>query len=995
MRFSNHQLLVCRTSFEGRFVSGRFAYQHANGPSTPPSREQIIEQEVREGVNVERTQIEGFYLTNPPDRVIEMGRLGVRTEIAAALRRQNRPGGGGTMTDADIQEGIINTRITAQLRGIAAQRVAVEHQQRGWFGKKLGSAGETVNDVSNPFRSVGRFFRSVFGRGGANNLRYNTAEERHREQRMNELFGNNRDIPSIVGYVVGQFTPAQMAAAAPLLGPAVATPAALTAATVAQLEANLANVRRVPDRDFIQNYELLLNVRRIEARERSKILSIDLYDPTRLRRFLESMRTGSANNYRTLTEQILEKSALDKLDSDPATQALVAHLMYLYESGPTPPNWTLIQTELNTIRDALPVVKTDSKKSDEEKTDSVKNAEKIDELYNKFTTQKHKLDKAYAKTQGVNQNIVDARASLATQQTAAQNLGPIPTTGNDPNAAARATIAQSITHYLQEISKLEQSRSPIHADVVSEETDFKDLAGQLVTTLVASTSTATPPPTRPDPNHQRVTEIYNIANHPNSTLNNLFGGQPSQLQGAVGTLDRNRLGELRTEIDTHYAGVIKGRERISARHLLVNLKDRRLLANGVLDEGRRLKMAIFSTNLMIADVKSIDLYRSGNREIAETMINGWAGWRRRAGQSIASKFFDSNTFTARDIIDHVAGVDKEGTYGFLRGLNPESSLADLRGYIGDAHVSVDALAGARAHLQEILEARVVAGHNDRIEIADSSWTIESLIHNLLLIETELESREFFNKVSNPATPEDKKLSKTEYLKKLWAQTHESDQKRQEGILEKLKNFPNTLKKYLMKHVWGKPFDEGIKEAKEKGLSGAERDAHLRSKGIPEIVIHHLMKWMAYKEMYNIGKGAFKWVGKKISGGAGRVAGYGKEKTGKLLTTAWDKVGRPVVGASGRGLKRAGKFALWDVPKFTFWTTPKFFMWDAPKAALKTTAKVAAWPFKLVGKVFSAIHYTPEKAAKLKAEMAAKQAKKAQAGSHGGGGHGGDGSGGGH
>ena len=186
-------------------------------------------------------------------------------------------------------------------------------------------------------------------------------------------------------------------------------------------------------------------------------------------------------------------------------------------------------------------------------------------------------------------------------------------------------------------------------------------------------------------------------------------------------------------------------------------------------------------------------------------------------------------------MDHVAEVDPEKKFEFLKGLNPESSLADLRHLIHEHHVHIDDLSGARAHLQKVLEGLTV-GHHDRVEIADTSWTIENLVHNLLMLETEMESRAFFDAVQNPVNPEDKKLPKAQYLKKLWGQTYDSDQKRQEGIAAKLQNFPNTLKKALMKGTWGKQYEEGLKEGKEKGLTGQALKEYLQNeKKIPGAV----------------------------------------------------------------------------------------------------------------------------------------------------------------
>lgn len=988
MKFRGHTLLICHQSEAQICFSPKRLVFSGHGPSVPPSREELIEQEVREGVNLERTQIEGFYLTNPPNPTIEMGRLGVRTEIAATLRTQNAPGG-GPMTDADIQEGIINERINSQLRTIAAHHVAEHHQQMGWVGQKLHSVRETVSDISNPFRAVGRFFRSFRG-GNPNDLRYNTAEERHLEHEMHHLFGHHRDVPNIINHVVTHIAPAHVAAALPMFTTLVpATVAALNAflrtATVAQLEADLANARRAPDREFTQNYEMLLNVRRVEARERSKILSIELYDPVRLRRFLESVRAFSNDDYKLITEQILEKGELDKLDADPATQALVAHMLFMWESNGN--SMGPLHTHLQAIRDGLPEVKTSTGQTEAEKPENVKTSEKIDEHYKTLKDNATKMHAGYRKAAPTARLITTLNAQLA-RLTAA---------GGPPmDAKARASMVQETQ---KKILELEVKRSEILHEVNEAEQGYKDSANDLVNFLMKSQNQTALPAGVPN-----LTTLQGINVMGLSSEDELFrlvpagGGAPSgpsALETHAGTLTTSFFNTLTSEIDTNYKKVIKGREKISARQLLVSLKERRLQDNGVLDEGRRLKMAIFSANLMIADVKSVDLYRSGNREIAETMITGWRGWRRRASQSIASKFFNSNTFTSRDIIDHVAEVDPDKKFEFLKGLNPESSLADLRHHIHEHHVHIDDLSAARAHLQKVLEGLTV-GHHDRVEIADTNWTIENLVHNLLVLETELESRAFFDAVQNPVNPEDKKLSKAAYLKKLWGQTYDSDQKRQEAVAAKLQGFPNTLKKALMKGTWGKQYEEGLKEAKEKGLTGAALKEYLQNeKKIPGAVLKHLMTGLALKEAYDIGKGTVGWIGKKIGKGAKGAAKFGVEKGGTLMSSAWNRLAKPGLFATGRGLKKAGKFALWDVPKFALWTTPKFLVWDAPVWTAKKATKAAIWPFKMAGKALSGFwnifHYGPEKAAKDKAWYDAKKAKGgSHGGGHGGGGHGGGG-----
>lgn len=986
-------MLVCRKSETNAGVRPSRLVFSGHGPSVPPSREELIEQEVREGVQLEKTQIEGYYLTNPPNPVIETGRLGVRTEIAATLRTQQVTVGGVTrnMTDQDIQEGIINERITSHLRGLAEHHVAEHHQQLGWVGQKLHSVRDTISDMSNPFRAVGRFFGNLRG-GNPNNIRYTTSHDRHIEHEMHHLFGHHRDVPHIVGHIIHHINPAHLAAAVGVMGVIPATPAALTAAlnawNVTQLEANMASARRAPDREFIQSYEMLLNVRRIEARERSKILSIEMYDPARLRRFLESMRVFGNDDYKMLTEQILEKGALDNLDENPATQALVTHMLFLYESDGN--SITTLHNHLQEIRDGLPMINTSPTQPEGDKPENVKTAEKIDELSKAVKDNSAKMLAGYRKAAPTARLIGTLNAQLATLTAAG---------GAAMDAKVRAEMVKETQ---KKILDLEVKRSDILQEVNQSEQEYKDSTNELVRFLMKSQNQTALPGGVPN-----LIALQGVNTMSVSTEAELFrlpvGGPPPVVSGAstlelhAATLNTTFFNTLTSEIDTNYKTVIRARERISARHLLVSLKEKRMQDNGVLDEGRRLKMAIFSANLMIADVKSVDLYRAGNREIAETMITGWAGWRRRASQSIASKYFNSNTFTARDIIDHVAEVDVDKKFQFLKDLNPESSLADLRHHLHEHHVHIDDLAAARTHLQKVLEGLQV-GHHDRVEIADTSWTIENLVHNLLVLETELESRAFFDEVQNPVNPEDKKLHKGAYLKKLWAQTYESDQKRQEAVAAKLQNFPNTLKKYLMKGTWGKQYEEGLKEAKAKGFSGEALKEYLQNeKKIPGAVLKHLMTGLAVKEAYDIGKGTIGWIGGKLGKGVKGVAKFGAEKGGTVLSSAWERLGKPALYASGRGLKKAGKFALWDAPKFALWTTPKFFMWDAPVWTVKKATKAAVWPFKMAGRALSGFwnffHYTPEKAARDKAWYEAKKSASGGHGGHGdghGGGHGGHG-----
>lgn len=978
MNFRSSTLLICRKSETHASVSPKRLVFSGHGPSVPPSREELIEQEVREGVQLEKTQIEGFYLTNPPNAVIEANRLGVRTEIRDTLRGQG-------MNDAQIQQGIINERINAQLRIIAAHHVAEHHQQLGWIGQKLHSVRDTVNDLSNPFRAVGRFFRSFRG-GRPDDLRYNTAEERHVQHELEHLFGTTKNVGDIVDHVIDSIDDTHMDSAVSFfaLSPVGTPPATarsdlktwLQGASVAQLETRLGDARQ-SSHEFLQSYELLLNVRRVEARERSKILSIDLYNPTRLRGFLEDMKTHSAADHKLLTEQILEKGALDNLDGDPATQALLAHLMYLYEGNP-PANWTLVHTHLDEILKALPEVKTGGTAAEAEKPENVKTSEKIDEQYKNLKKAVADVGKKYREAQSNSRRLTDLRTQATGFTTPPRTLNKFE--------------SDTLREINKEIRDLEAARSDLFVKTNDAEQEYKDAAGLLVKTLIDSQKQTAPPP------GTHLETLSTGAGNHLSQENELFkigGAGESALETHIRSLDKTFLDTLTKQINDDYKTPIKGREKISARQLLVSLKERRLQDNGVLDEGRRLKMAIFSANLMIADVKSVDLYRSGNREIAETMITGWRGWRRRASQSIASKFFNSNTFTARDIIDHVAEVDPEKKFEFLKGLNPESSLADLRHHIHEHHVHIDDLSAARAHLQKVLEGLTV-GHHDRVEIADTNWTIENLVHNLLVLETELESRAFFDAVQNPVNPEDKKLSKAAYLKKLWGQTYDSDQKRQEAIAAKLQGFPNTLKKALMKGTWGKQYEEGLKEAKEKGLTGAALKEYLQNeKKIPGAVLKHLMTGLALKEAYDIGKGTVGWIGKKIGKGAKGAAKFGVEKGGTLMSSAWNRLAKPGLFATGRGLKKAGKFALWDVPKFALWTTPKFLVWDAPVWTAKKATKAAIWPFKMAGKALSGFwnifHYGPEKAAKDKAWYDAKKAKGgSHGGGHGGGGHGGGG-----
>jgi len=920
-------------------------------PSTPPSREEIIEEEIRAGVGVERRQIEGFYLTHPPNPQLEAVRLGVREEISDVLQQQ------GT----NVETGILQERVTQQLRLSVGQRVERAERQRGWFGQKFHAVGGLLNDLTNPFRSAGRFFGNLRHPG---NIRYDTAHERHIAREMEQEYGQSRNIPDMVAHVVDEIRDVTIANIIRMSSnnPVTGANMAFIRNQLMTLPLDAMEYLGV-DNDINRDpaFQRLITLRRIEAQERSKILSINMFDPTRLTEFYE--RIKSDDQIAQLMQQILEPNALSDLYHNHPAQALLAQLMFLYENNGN--SLDLIRNSLTGIRDRLPAKKGAKPVENEEKPENEKNIEKVDEAQTKYLAHIPKLQHGYSKAQPIARRIARIQSDIARHE------GPNPP---PMDAKGRGLLLQQLR---AQLDKLEDSRTNTLSEVNQLESDYKELANELVASVLKSRNqTAAPGGTS-------LANIVAGANLDLSTESELFRMVPpggaaasnaSALETHAGTLNRTFLNALNEQIDRDYKQTIRGRQQINSRHLLTLLKDESLEIQGVLDPDRRMRMASFSANLMVADAGSVDLYRSGNREIAESLIGGWRGRMRRARQSIASKFFNSDTFTARDIIEHVAGLDH--AFAVFKDLKPDASLADVRRHVlSHGNISTDKLREFYTYLKEALQS-FKAGENRAVEIEDVGWPIETLVHNLTTIHSELETRDFCQKIANPETPEDKKLSKAEYLAKLMKEKEENEKAFEKSMLEKIRSeeglFKISFVRSVVKEKFGELYEKLKNEAAEKGLTGEKLEQYYEQGGLPPTILKILQRGEAAKGALETAGKAGLWAGTKLGKAAGAAAKFGYEKGKTVLGATWKHLGKPGLKATGRGALKTAKFG--------FVTTPKFLFWQAPKWTVTKIAKGLWWPFKMVGKgtkgFWNLFSYSPEKAAADAEWYAHRKAQKA-------------------
>ncbi len=802
-------------------------FSTVNRPSGT-SVDDLREQETIEGSKEMQRRIEGFYLSQPIALPIErerlIARLGVDRATAATLQRRRQRSG------VALPDIILEKRINEELARVVHEQEEIEQESRPWWAK-LGHNIESfakkyvLHPVAFASYTYNRNQRSPF-----EDLRLSYGESRnvghmrqHAANQLREAFlrdltlTDQADITAVATRL-GHPTPAtatidEICSVLMLAGQPV-PPGQPRQATLEEVNSLRDFETAAGGRPFLENhdFERLRTLLQTEVQERGKMLNVQMYDPGRLGRFLETMRTAppippATTNvvYKLLTEQVLEKDAINinNLKNDPEAQALLSHLCFIYESnGGT--DLTPVQRALEKIKNQLPEAKIKPSEAAE-----AKDVEKIDPLLSKAEEQKEKIVAAYDQAAGYNIEMNDLKQQEHSAQLASTSAA---------GKAASNTANINLQNVQQQMRDLGHTRQTIFSAVNNEEITYRNSVKALVAILLRIQNPKSPPTV---PSTPELTRLYNGAQHTNSKPQQLFvsfnppaapGAAPVAVNPTAGALQTHIVTDLTpgffntlsAEIKTQYKTLHGDRERIGSRHTLVLLIEDYLAENNIGNPSNRRNMAVLKANEAVADAGTLDIYRHGNREAAKRMIGGIQGAWEGTGRWFASKIASSTTFKAQDIIDVLA--TRPGCEKFA-GLKSNFSQAEARRYLDSKGVEKKELAVFYAHLTRAMQ---------EYKVAD----LENITLILRNLHVYIETREFMKSLEDPSE-EDKKLSQHAYFTKLMAQKSESEKELLKSIQE-----IKTGKQWkdIREDIKEKKAAEQAQKKEEKDRKKAEKEA---------------------------------------------------------------------------------------------------------------------------------------------------------------------------
>ncbi len=984
----------------------------SGGHDGPRTLEEMHEEEELKAAEKLHEGIKGFYLTNPFNKNIEDIRLGMREDLAD--EKLGLAGGLGKTLRKEYgkaaHEVLIDTRVTEKLRQNVKEHKTHEHKSAFRF---VPGTKEWRKERSKEIENVGRFFTSP--------LKWFREDYDELAGELEKEYGDASDLNKMKAHLNKKLHPVLVGAGPTLaqidslnkyIGIAAGSPLApdvLTKTTPLQLEKIRDEIVDTHGHKIFEHnhdFELLLELRQIEATEKAKVLSIHISDPHRLRTFvvdkLGKATTGSdAREIYDLLIGMYGDNFYDQLNGNTKRCEVLARIESDFSTGnPTKlKDWLIeIKTE---VADKLPQSKIEQTEKEKEQTT------KIDAYHSNLKRIAIELSKRYSKALPLRQRIQQLKGDVDALKPSAAGAK----NSNYSTASDRYNKAlDEKVNLIQEVQDLENEYKNTGNEFLSY------VEGDLKKVVLSKPATATTVAITGIPEFDKINNVIvkdvstsdDIFDEDSTILgtNDLptpkkspppFGSDLAKHVSDLAKNQANYANDLNKQIKklTQKAG---SQSEISDDHLLFQLNIRAVRELNdkyghpqFTDEQQILKIARMATSFAEIDAKNVELFRAGNREIAESKVKGWSpnvtikgkkiglegvgGVWRKSKQQIASAFFHTDTFRARDIIEHISGLDH--AFEAFKDLSADASLSDIRRAIKHhGGMSTETLMKFYLHLQQALKSFKVGDHRI-VEIADKDWPLEQVALFAQKIHAELEAREFCRKIEHPETEEDIKLKKTNkaaYFQKMLNQRDESLKKLEATQLEQMRNpdsdWQVSFLKSLMKGKYGEAYEKALAAGKEQGLSGDALKKYIQSEGsIPKTILKHLMTGLALKEGWNIASGTVRWTGSKLGSACKKAAAFGAKKGAGFVAKAWQHLGWPAIKGTGRGIAAVGR-GVGKAGKFALWTTPKFFFWDAPKWTVKTTAKVAWWPFKMVGRgakgFWNFFSYTPADAAKDKA-----------------------------
>lgn len=941
-----------------------------------------------EGIKVEHRPFYNFHGLNISDnQALEGARLQIREDIERRIEYEKPLKGSGKSGERKAGLQVLDERVTQQLRRVMARELNVERQKMGYVAKKweigkgfmrnVAEATKAIwvtNFLSTPLRGalnvvglnkaaealrirnedeVGAKVEEVYGpEVNVEERRIKLAQDvwskvtnpAHRAAISTELLNRGVNIPAARGTIPGQILQLAEADAEQLMEMRVALS---TAPNAVFPSIDLKNNPLFPMSEKEppgHEIDRLIQLRQIEMRERTKLLSTTIYDPQRLQHFLDMMQVRHKGLHELLGK-ILKDHALHPLENHEEAQALVAYLEYRWQRrGPDD-----LKKELENIQKRLPDVHEDhhGEKKDEHKDahghkeeSEAQKLEKAKGSLKKMQDVSKLLKREYAQAASIGQAIYESKVELEKIRNAAA-------TGGAGGKKGESGPAVSKDKYIE---GLQDKKRELLLKIQDQEATFRDGSFEMLGVLNEMDSTTPIKPGKKPPAgdkrkllFQFYTKLEPLKTY--STDEEVFG-DTNPVAGAAGKrtsavsgskysqlitqdFSDSQVTALQKEMDEHYSKKTHKKERLTPRQLLSLFKTNDLFRQGETNPEKAMRLGRAAANLMIADAdheRMLKVFRQTNQELSERLGATTLGSRRlhRLGKWLAAKTNTGGVYEAEDIINYISGFDKE--FAMFKDMKRDITITEFRDLL-EKHGGMDPLKLAEfaQKLIEVYHSFQVLNTDGKIELWENhAVDMEELIGMILTVSMVLRSEQMANKLRTmDGDPFENYIKETK--------TEETTALKQEkDLLGKLSDtfadWKQLFSKKVLKHKYLGQVKEAMEEMSAKNMNYKERKAFLAEKGLLT-PFNALAKGIIADRAFDLGKSAAGWTWTKLKGGGK----FTYETGADALGGAWRDVVKPI--------GKAGKFVLWDVP-----TAPLRFGYHVTK-------KVVTFPFSLANRIF--------------------------------------------
>lgn len=872
---------------------------HRTGYVKPLSGvDEMLAEQDTESVREQDRPFENFHGMNiTSDQAMEDIRLGVREDLVHAL--------GGKEAGGKI----LDYRINKELRSKVTREIGLERQNAGFLhGKWIAGKG---------------FFKNV-----ASVVSFNTLSRGDVGSRVAEEYGKGTTVEERKAFLAKKFwdglTVSQRTLVSnDLTGRGVLIPMGPFApginAQIAQISAaspdQMENMRLVlaflPQRALDPIYptrkpaptkstlDRLIELRETEAGAREKMLGTTVYDATRLQKeVLDKHPDISA-----FLEKVLVENALYPIEKNAEAQALIADVEQrfaakkreLSEADPTKKDENIVKEtvaallkELEGVQVLLPV---SGEKQDESKgpSEEAKQLEAAQKLMNKILESQESLCDKYAEAEALGSELYENQRRLAG------------IAEPQPTGKGKETTDTGYGDTVRDIEVLLKNKNKLKVEIGNMERRFGQNTIELMGMFVEKYKI-------PDKNTTGAQDSYNELRDLNQILSTgdfrpsgeeeLFGKmyskdsqrasvEPSNLSRKIKNLTPSKVKDMEKQIKSKHAVEGKKRERVTCRQLLTLLKADDYVKAGATNKEIARRRAFQWTNVRIAKVGNMQVYRQANEEVAEYLGETVLGSKRlaRLGKILKAKMTHGRVLEARDLIDQIAGFDKD--FHMFRGLPKDATLSELRNLMeANGGIEDNKLFEYAEKLKQVFDSFEMLNGAGKVELLDGdALDLERLIENLFLIREEVRSRKFFEELRG-----EKGDPAAAMLKKI-REDSEARHKDEIGLLETWTSKDAEWKQLFSTKFLKQKFLESLrllrKQKKDKTITAEEFSDRLKKEGM--VTAYDVLKYgLLADEAYELGKIISKWTGRKAGVGAGRL--------GRGANWIWQKGGKPLAKA---------------------------------------------------------------------------------------------------